>query len=410
MSLQGKLYVTAILLFGTVCAFVSLPTPSPTADPLLTFIVFAILATIAQLFYAEVPSTNIAYFATPVFVFAGLLLLDQQTFTVIVVLYHVIEWLKERFVDGHRLRAWYIQPFNIAVELITAALIRLLCDWLDSHTFLMWSFFPVLLKAFAAFCFVLINQSLLGIAIVLARGKHWHETGMLRLENVLSDMVLLLLGYVVAVLWEINPWLIVPALSPLVLMYRALKVPALQEEAQTDGKTGLLNARYFNRRYEEEFARAQRFNRPLAFLMGDLDYLRTINNTYGHLAGDVVIAGIGKIITQNVRSYDIAGRFGGEEYAIVLPETSLDDAIVIAERIRSEIETTEFVYAEGAAPIHATISIGIAMLSKSIQTSEELMHEADRASYQAKANGRNQIVAPVPLPEPTLLIGSRTMS
>lgn len=124
----------------------------------------------------------------------------------------------------------------------------------------------------------------------------------------------------------------------------------------------------------------------------------------------MVIAGIGKIITQNVRSYDIAGRFGGEEYAIVLPETSLDDAIVIAERIRSEIETTEFVYAEGAAPIHATISIGIAMLSKSIQTSEELMHEADRASYQAKANGRNQIVAPVPLPEPTLLIGSRTMS
>lgn len=410
MSVQGKLYIAAVLLFGTVCAFLPLPTPTPTADPLMTFIVFGVLATITQLFYAEVPSTNSAYFATPVFVFASLLLLDQQIFSVIVVLYHVIEWLKERIIDGHRLQAWYIQPFNIAVDLITGAVVRMLCYWLDTHTMIIWSISPVLLKALAAFSFVLINQGLIGIAIVLARGKRWHETGMLQPVNMISDMVLLLLGYVVAVLWEINPWLIVPALSPLVLMYRALKVPALQEEAQTDGKTGLLNARYFGRQYEVEYARAQRFNRPFAFLMCDLDYLRTINNTYGHLAGDAVIAGIGKIIARNIRSYDIAGRFGGEEFAIVLPETQLEDSIVIAERIRAEIEAAEFRYAEGTAPVHATISIGISCLSKSIHSSTELMNAADRALYQAKADGRNRVVAPVPVAEPSIMLSSRALN
>jgi diguanylate cyclase (GGDEF)-like protein len=247
--------------------------------------------------------------------------------------------------------------------------------------------------------FVAVNHTLLGIALVLARGKRWRETGMLAPETVLSDMVLLLLGYVVAVLWELNPWLILPALSPLVLMYRALKVPALEHEAQTDSKTGLLNPRYFNRRFEAEFARMQRFHRPLALIMADLDYLRTVNNTYGHQAGDVVIAGIGRIIADTIREYDFAGRFGGEEYAVVLPETTAQQANQIAERIRSAIEAANFTVTTSPEPIKVTMSLGVACIPGAAQTVAELTEEADAAVYRAKANGRNRVAGAPEAPE-----------
>jgi diguanylate cyclase (GGDEF)-like protein len=227
---------------------------------------------------------------------------------------------------------------------------------------------------------------------MFARDKRWRETGMLQIENILSDLVLLLLGYVVAVLWEINPWLILPALSPLVMMYRALKVPALEQEAQTDAKTGLLNARHFTRRAEEEIERAQRFRRPLAVIMADLDFLRTINNSHGHLAGDVVLVGISKIIHETVRDYDLAGRFGGEEFVLLLPEAGPDEARAFAERLRIAIEATEFAVSTSPEPIKATMSFGIACSTGADMSITELTHEADIAVYQAKALGRNCVV------------------
>ena len=175
-------------------------------------------------------------------------------------------------------------------------------------------------------------------------------------------------------------------------MYRALRVPMLEQEAQTDSKTGLLNPRYFNRRFEEEFARTERFQRPLALIMADLDYLRHINNSYGHLAGDVVIAGIGRIISQFIREYDFAGRFGGEEFAIVLPETGPIEAHAIAERIRIVIEAARFEVATSTEPLQVTMSLGVACLHESLRTTSELIQAADAAVYQAKAAGRNQVV------------------
>src|SRR6478672_12451469 len=131
-----------------------------------------------------------------------------------------------------------------------------------------------------------------------------------------------------------NPFLIVPALLPLVLMYRALLIPALKHQARIDGKTGLLNARHFAEVFAEELERTRRARRPLAMIMADLDLLRAINNTYGHLAGDVVLAGIGDAIRKTIRNNDMAGRFGGEEFAIILPELDRAEAYALAERIR----------------------------------------------------------------------------
>jgi diguanylate cyclase (GGDEF)-like protein/putative nucleotidyltransferase with HDIG domain len=256
----------------------------------------------------------------------------------------------------------------------------------------------VLAVVASALTYVAVNHVLVGQALVLARGASWRESGILDAENLLTDAVLLLLGYIVAVLWQLNPWLIVLALSPLVLMNRALMVPKLKQEAQIDGKTGLLNARRFVELFTAEMERTTRFDRPLALIMGDLDLLRNINNTYGHLAGDAVLAGIGKIIRENVREYDIAGRFGGEEFTIALPEVSLAEAKSFAERLRKAVETTGFEAKTSPKPIKATMSLGVACFPHDAATPTTLIHEADVAVYQAKLKGRNCVVCASDVP------------
>jgi diguanylate cyclase (GGDEF)-like protein len=233
---------------------------------------------------------------------------------------------------------------------------------------------------------------------VLARKVSWRESGVMETENLITELILLLIGYTITVLWEIDPWMVVPALAPLILIYRALTIPQLKKEAQTDEKTGLWNARHFATLFTNEMERAKRFNRPLALIMADLDLLRNINNTYGHLAGDVVLSGIGKIIRETVREYDIAGRFGGEEFAIVLPEVGPEEAKALAERLREAVENGTFEVTTSTIPIHATMSIGISCFPMDADSPKELLHEADIAVYQAKLNGRNCVVCTTDVP------------
>src|SRR4029078_5408165 len=116
-----------------------------------------------------------------------------------------------------------------------------------------------------------------------------------------------------------NPWLVPCAIARLLLIPRALSVPQLQAEARVDPKTGLFNARYFASALTEELVRAQRLDRPLSLIMADLDLLREINNTYGHLAGDAVLKGIAEVFRAELRHYDVPARFGGEELSILAP-------------------------------------------------------------------------------------------
>ena len=137
-------------------------------------------------------------------------------------------------------------------------------------------------------------------------------------------------------------------------------MPQLQAEARVDPKTGLFNARYFASALTEELGRAQRFERPLSLIMADLDLLREINNTYGHLAGDAVLKGIAEVFRAELRHYDVPARFGGEEFSILLPETPPEQALEIAERIRRAIAERLFDVETSSEPIRATVSIGVA--------------------------------------------------
>jgi len=175
-------------------------------------------------------------------------------------------------------------------------------------------------------------------------------------------------------------------------------VPRLEREARTDAKTGLWNTRHFNELFAAELERARRFNRPLSVIMADLDLLRNINNTYGHLAGDVVLTGVGQIIRQTVREYDLASRFGGEEFCIVLLEAEQAGAQAFAERLRRAIEAATFEVATSPQPIHVTMSLGVACFPGDATTTTDLTHAADIAVYQAKLAGRNRVVCAADVP------------
>ena len=259
----------------------------------------------------------------------------------LVVVPHIFEWISEVWIrKSTRLRNWYIQPFNIAMHIISGFVARALFLALSPDLAALASFNGCLAAFVAMLVYLVVNHALIGGVLVLARGVTLRQSGVFEWGNLLNDFLQFALGYVVAVLWLVNPILILPATAPLALIYRASQVPKLAKEAQTDAKTGLLNMRHFNERFNAELDRAARFSRPLAVVMADLDLLRNVNNTYGHLAGDVVLAGIGKIIRHNVRTYDIAARFGGEEFSIVLLEAGGEDARAFANRLRQAIESS----------------------------------------------------------------------
>ncbi len=397
MSHRAWFYIGVVLGVGILLTVLPLSSPLPLAAQWEAFVTLTVLATLTQLFKANVPNRKL-YYATFVFVFAGLLLLHPFLFAMLVIVSYSIEWAKERLTNSPDLRNWYLQPFNIAMVIISGASARLVLTVLAPNIFAEMGISSVAAVLLAAFAYVGTNQVLLALALVLARGMSWKEVASVDVENVQADLIHTLLGYIVAVVWSMNPWLILPALAPLLLTYRALKVPQLRKDAATDSKTGLWNAGHFTKLFTTEMERAKRFSHPLAIIMSDLDLLRNINNTYGHLAGDVVLASVGQIIRSVTREYDIAARFGGEEFAIAMPETELTEAIAIAERLRQMVEATGFEVRTSEAPIHATMSFGVACFPGDAAMPNDLIHQADIAVYQAKLKGRNCVVAASDLP------------
>ncbi len=176
------------------------------------------------------------------------------------------------------------------------------------------------------------------------------------------------------------------------LALRRLKLyKDIETLAITDGLTGVYTRRYFIERLEEEIKRSSLHKSILAFLMIDADHFKKINDQYGHLTGDQVLKEISTIIQENVREIDIVGRFGGEEFCVVLAETDMDGARVVAERIRKSVEKRSIKAYDNI--VRVTLSIGVALFPIDGKFLEELMDKADWALYRAKSQGRNCVVA-----------------
>ncbi len=159
----------------------------------------------------------------------------------------------------------------------------------------------------------------------------------------------------------------------------------------TDPLTGLLNRRYIEERLSEEINRSDRSGEPLSFLMIDVDEFKSYNDRFGHPAGDEALRVVGSILRQNLRGADVAVRYGGEEFSVLLPNTNTEEAEAIAERIRSHIARTEFPKRQ------VTVSIGVASRLNGIQSVKDLISAADKALFRAKETGRNLVLVYDPI-------------
>ena len=163
--------------------------------------------------------------------------------------------------------------------------------------------------------------------------------------------------------------------------------------AVTDGLTGLHNRRYLDTHLETLLDRALSRRRPLSLMITDLDRFKSINDAHGHDGGDDVLREFARRLRQNVRGIDLACRFGGEEFVVVMPDTEPHIAEKIAERIRAEIEKAPFAIGRSGAEVPVTVSVGVSSVRRGTDTVADLMKRADIALYEAKSGGRNRVVA-----------------
>ncbi|MEC8861027.1 MAG: diguanylate cyclase [Pseudomonadota bacterium] len=162
----------------------------------------------------------------------------------------------------------------------------------------------------------------------------------------------------------------------------------LKRVSRTDKLTGVFNRGYWEECLEQEFLRCQRSQRPACLIMFDIDHFKAFNDTHGHQAGDEVLRVVGRLLKGFRRSTDTAGRYGGEEFGIILPETNIDQALIYAERLRKKLADTVIEWEEQS--LRVTVSLGISTLNPDMSAYQEWIEKSDQALYLAKNAGRNQ--------------------
>ena len=247
---------------------------------------------------------------------------------------------------------------------------------------------------------VVVNTGLVGAAIWLSgpQARWWQAVGGWPAAGLAAGCGFL--GVFVAATYTASPVLVVLAVPILLVLQRALLVGELQAAARRDPKTGLANADWWAAQATRELDRARRSERPLSVLLGDLDHFKGVNDTWGHLAGDRVLRAVADALSAGVRPYDVVGRYGGEEFVVLLPATSPSDAAVVAERLRARVTATTIPESATSAMIGVTISLGVAGFPDHAGDLDGLVRAADTALYAAKHAGRDRVRLP---PAPVMM-------
>ena len=296
------------------------------------------------------------------------------------------------------------RAFNVAHGLLTVGLADVLCAGVVAPTTLARpGHLGVALPALALLGALYYALDVAPLLVVHALGagrapwRLWREQHRPLVPLALADLAL---GVLAALTWRYDPVALGLLALPLVAVALALRARArasVAEEraatalalAATDGLTALPNRRAFQARLDEEVARAGRVGQSLALIMVDLDDFGAINNAYGHQAGDAVLVAVAAALQASVREADVAARYGGDEFAVILPAATLDEALAVAERARAAVAAIRA--GAGATTVPVGASLGVAMLPRQARTGDALVRAADRAAYAAKDAGKGRV-------------------
>jgi len=324
-----------------------------------------------------------------VWTFAGLVLLPPPLAVALVLISYAHLWLRVT----HRI-LFHRAVFNTAVALLATAAGGAVLATLAPGSYPGqphgWVGIGVVVLAAAA-RFVVNSVLVLGAILLSAPG-----TPVRRVLGNANDYVVeaasLSLGAAAAALLAMDPPLVLLLLVPVLMVHRALMVGQLRAVVRKDGKTGLLNATFWHELAGKEVERAGRLGSTVGILMVDLDHFKAVNDRYGHLAGDQVLRQVAALLSAEVREYDLVGRFGGEEFVLLLPAISADELAQVAERVRAGVHRLRVEIAGSDVVVdHLSASIGGALYPTMADGLEQLLRVADSGLFAAKDAGRNRV-------------------
>jgi diguanylate cyclase (GGDEF)-like protein len=373
LPIEARNYLAALALAAAAATIAIGLQPEPV--PWKHFVILLLVAPAVQLFAEHGPGNQV-FHSGLAFTVAAVLLLPPELAVLVCIVQHLPEWARQRY-------PWYIQTFNIVNYVLSALAAALVWRLFGAGT----TDTGAAAVAAAACCgavFVVVNHTLLARMLRYARGRTLAETRLFSVDGLAGSGSLAAIGIVFAFTVDRDPLLAVLVALPLLLVQRALTVPLLRDEASRDHKTGLLNTRALERAAEQELERARRFGRPISVIVCDVDGLREVNNKHGHLAGDAALAAVADTLCDELRDYDLCGRFGGDEFVVVLPETALDEALEVAERIDRALAARSVATGRDSFPV--ALSTGVATLTPEHGFSlKALLADADATMYKAKA-------------------------
>lgn len=335
------------------------------------------------------PYTNLK----ALWVFAALALVPLPLVLIVITLSYSYDRIRVN-PRSHTYRKAFSAATLVLTAAITSALIEAMRPGTDHQLFTSARGLAVLTAAGLVYWFV--NYALVVGVILIANPANPSRQAFGHPTDQFLELAGIALGVIAAALLILAPWLLALLMAAVLAVHLGLLLPQFQHAARTDLKTGLADPVFWHEMADKELARAARQGTPLSLVMLDLDHFKQVNDRYGHVAGDEVLQAVSHALKQDVRDYDLIGRFGGEEFAVLLPGVDTDEAIRTAERLRQRVArlriSVQTRHTDGSAVVeHLTMSAGTATFPIAAQHLDHLVLAADTALYAAKELGRDQV-------------------
>lgn len=355
----------------------------------ITFGIWTIILSYARLggFYKLIDSNTVSGWATCIEVAVAIILPFP--------LFCISMFISTSLIIINRIRNKHLKPFfgpdfNASNNVLSAYVMKLSYNMiliLIGNT-IAYSVIPLLISIII---YAIVQTFLLTILLSIDSKKHWLKVGTISFDSMISELLLIITGALLGRVYQLDPTLIILMLIPVLLLHNTLDKANKSKLVYIDDKTKLYNYRYFDEKIGELFNKASEENSNLSIVFSDMDYLREVNNTYGHTVGDKALISISKVLKENCKENEIAVRFGGEEFILILPNYTKEQATKLAEKIRCDIEKIE-IPIDGDKHINVTMSLGVSTYPEDVNSMEELIKSADDALYIAKNSGRNRVV------------------